>query len=87
LNTKQHTLSPNEKTRSPQGHGLVLICISACEEREELGQGWRMLVVCKYAPGDTVLEGLEKAAREAKKGLWVTSVHVPPWERRKMKVP
>jgi endonuclease YncB( thermonuclease family) len=23
----------------------------------------------KYAPGDTVLEGLEKKAREAKKGL------------------
>jgi hypothetical protein len=23
----------------------------------------------KYAPGDTVLEGLEKDAREAKKGL------------------
>ena len=24
----------------------------------------------QYAPGDTVLEELEKAAREAKKGLW-----------------
>lgn len=32
----------------------------------------------KYAPGDTVLEGLEKNARKAKKGLWVDPAHVPP---------
>jgi endonuclease YncB( thermonuclease family) len=37
----------------------------------------------KYAPGDTVLEELEKEAREAKKGLWVDPAHVPPWEWRK----
>jgi micrococcal nuclease len=39
----------------------------------------------KYAPRDTVLEGLEKDAREAKKGLWVAPVQVPPWEWRKGK--
>jgi hypothetical protein len=27
-----------------------------------------------------VLEGLEKEAREAKKGLWMISSPVPPWE-------
>jgi endonuclease YncB( thermonuclease family) len=37
----------------------------------------------KYAPGDTVLEGLEKEARDAKKGLWVDPAPSPPWVYRK----
>jgi micrococcal nuclease len=37
----------------------------------------------KYAPGDAVLEQLEKAAREAKKGLWADPQSVAPWEWRK----
>jgi len=32
----------------------------------------------KYAPGDTVLEQLEKEAREARKGLWADPVLIPP---------
>ena len=39
----------------------------------------------KYAPEDTVLEGLEKYAREERKGLWADSKPVPPWEWRKRK--
>jgi len=35
-----------------------------------------------YAPGDTVLEGLEREAREARKGLWADpcqrSPEIPP---------
>jgi micrococcal nuclease len=37
----------------------------------------------KYAPGDTVLERLEKDAREGKKGLWADPHPVPPWVYRK----
>jgi len=37
----------------------------------------------KYAPKDTVLEGLEHAARESRKGLWVDPHPIPPWEWRK----
>ena len=39
----------------------------------------------KYAPGDTFLEGLEKDAREAERGLWADPHPVPPWEWRKRK--
>jgi endonuclease YncB( thermonuclease family) len=45
--------------------------------------GVLVLVDRKYAPGDTVLEGLEKDAREAKKGLWVDPASIPPWVYRK----
>jgi micrococcal nuclease len=37
----------------------------------------------KYAPGDTVLEGLETEARDARRGLWTDPHPVPPWEWRK----
>ena len=37
----------------------------------------------KYAPRDTVLEGLETEAREAGRGLWADLLPVPPWEWRK----
>ena len=37
--------------------------------QELVKQGWCWWYR-KYAPGDTVLEGLEKEAREAQKGLW-----------------
>ena len=37
--------------------------------QEPVKQGWCWW--CRrYAPGDTVLEGLEREARETRKGLW-----------------
>jgi endonuclease YncB( thermonuclease family) len=44
-----------------------------------------MLVDRKYAPGDTVLEGLENEARAGRKGLWADPQPAPPWEWRKRK--
>lgn len=39
----------------------------------------------KDAPGDTVLEGLENEAREARRWLWIDPQPVPPWEWRTTK--
>jgi micrococcal nuclease len=50
--------------------------------QELVKQGWCWWYR-KYAPGDTLLEGLEKDAREAKKGLWADPQPVPPWEWRR----
>jgi endonuclease YncB( thermonuclease family) len=36
----------------------------------------------KYAPADSVLEGLEREAREAKKGLWADPTTIRPWVYR-----
>jgi len=37
----------------------------------------------KYAPGDMMLEGLEKEVREARIGLWQDPEPTPPWEWRR----
>jgi endonuclease YncB( thermonuclease family) len=50
--------------------------------QELVKQGWCWWYR-KYAPGNTVLEGLETEAREARKGLWADPQPVPPWEWRK----
>jgi endonuclease YncB( thermonuclease family) len=49
--------------------------------QELVKQGWCWWYR-KYAPMDTVLEGLERDAREAKKGLWADPKLVPSWAYR-----
>ncbi|MDO8355524.1 MAG: thermonuclease family protein [Nitrospirota bacterium] len=50
--------------------------------QELVKQGWCWWYR-RYAPGDTVLEGLENEAREGRRGLWADPQPVPPWEWRK----
>jgi endonuclease YncB( thermonuclease family) len=52
--------------------------------QELVKQGWCWWYR-KYAPGDTVLKGLEKNVRTGRKGLWADPQPVPPWEWRKRK--
>jgi micrococcal nuclease len=42
-----------------------------------------VLVAPKYAPGDTVIEGLAREAREARIPLWANPQPMLPWEWRK----
>jgi endonuclease YncB( thermonuclease family) len=46
---------------------------------ELVKQGWCWWYR-KYAPGDTMLEGLEHEARAGRKGLWTDPQQVPPWD-------
>lgn len=54
--------------------------MSLNQELVKLGWRWWYRM---YAPGNTVLEGLGKEAREERKGLWVDPAPMPPWEWRK----
>jgi endonuclease YncB( thermonuclease family) len=45
-------------------------------------EGWCWWYRIK-APADTLLERLERDARDAKKGLWADPQPIPPWEFRK----
>ena len=74
LGTCQH-LMPNARRMLSLPGGMNL-------NQDLVKQGWCWWYR-KYARGDTVLEGLEKAAREAREGLWVDPAHVPPWEWRR----
>ena len=64
--------------------GDVILPDGTNVNQELVKQGWCWWYR-RYAPGDTVLEGLETEAREARKGLWADPQPVPPWEWRKLR--
>ena len=64
--------------------GDVLLPDGMNLNQELVKQGWCWWYR-KYAPRDTVLEGLEHEARAGRKGLWADPQPVPPWEWRMRK--
>jgi micrococcal nuclease len=64
--------------------GDVLVADGTNANQKLVKDGWCWWYR-KYAPDDTVLKGLENEARDARKGLWVDSNPIPPWEWRKLK--
>jgi len=79
---KQVTLQTHGKDKYGRTLADVLLPDGTNVNQELVKQGWCWWYR-KYAPGDTVLEGLENEAREGWKGLWADPQPVPPWEWRK----
>ena len=67
---KNVTLQIHGKDKYGRMLADVLLTDGTNVNHELVKQGWWWWYR-KYAPGDTLLEGLEQDAREARKGLWV----------------
>jgi micrococcal nuclease len=78
---KEVTLQTFGKDKYGRTIGDVILPDGLNLNQELVKQGWCWWYR-KYAPGNTVLEGLVKEAREAKKGLWADPQLVPLWEWR-----
>ena len=81
---KQVTVQIHGYDKHKRTLGDVLLPDGMNLNQELVKQGWCWWYR-KYAPGDTVLEKLEKEAREARIGLWAEPHPSPPWEWRKRK--
>ena len=79
---KEATIQTHGYDKYKRTLGDVILSDGTNVNQELVQQGWCWWYR-KYAPGDTVLEGLENEAREAKRGLWADPRPVPPWEWRK----
>ena len=81
---KEVTIQAHGHDKNGRTLGDVILPVGANLNHELVKEGWCWW--CRtYASGDTVLEGLEKQAREGRKGLWADPQPVPPWEWRKRK--
>lgn len=81
---KEVTIQTHGHDKYKRPIGKVILPDGMNVNQELVKQGWCWWYR-KYAPGDAVLEGLEKEAREGRKGLWADPQPVPPWEWRKHK--
>ena len=79
---KEVTLQTHGRDKYKRKIGEVIVFDGMNLNQELVKQGWCWWYR-KYAPDDTVLEVLEKDAREGRKGLWADPQPVPPWEWRK----
>jgi len=79
---KKVTLQIHGKDKYRRTLGDVFLGDGTHVNHELVKDGWCWWYR-KYAPGDTMLEGLEREARGAKRGLWADPYPVPPWEYRK----
>ena len=78
------TLQTHDKDKYGRTLGDVFLRDGTRVNPELVKDGWCWWYR-KYAPGDTMLEGLEKDARKARRGWWVEFDPIPPWEWRNRK--
>ena len=76
------TIQKTGKDRYGRTLGTVVLPNDRNLNYELVKDGWCWCYQ-KYAPSNTVLEGLESEARKARKGLWIDPHPMPPWEWRK----
>ena len=79
---KEVTLQTNGKDKYGRTIADVLLPDGTNVNHELVKQGWCWWYR-KYAPGNVILEELERRARGAGLGLWANSAPIPPWEWRK----
>ena len=82
--SKEVTVQTHRHDKYTRTIGDVILPDGTNLNQELVKQGWCWWYR-KYAPKDTVLEGLENEARQAQKGLWADPQSVPPWEWRKQR--